>query len=293
MAPTTVAVCGTLVADIRVRPFDPVDAARHGDLRDVDEVRLAVGGLVGNTGMALARLGVSTAALGRLGDDPIGDVMAAELVRAGVLTNSLTREPNTLTSTVLVCVDGAGERTFHVAPGVNPLFGADDLEREWRLLTGANAVLLGYLGLLPRLDPRLPALLARLRRDTTALLVLETAGPQRKTRALLDQCLPFLDIFFPSWSEARDLTGAHQPIDALADLARVPGPGILGIKLGSAGCLVRTEQGTVSVPTTPVDAVDATGAGDVFLAGLVAALLSGCDAPTACAAGNRAAALAV
>jgi sugar/nucleoside kinase (ribokinase family) len=293
MSRPSTAVCGTLVADVRVRPFEPVDPARQGDLRDVDEIRLAVGGLVGNSGMALARLGTATTALARLGDDPIGDVMAAELTRAGVLTQHLAREPGTTTSTVLVCVDGAGERTFHAAPGVNPHFNVDDLEREWPLLTSVDAVLLGYLGPLPRLQHRLPEVLARLRRDTKALLVLETAGPQRGTRAVLDQCLPYLDIFFPSWTEARDLTGASQPGEALKDLARVSGPGILGIKMGRAGCLLWTGQGAQAVHTTPLNAVDATGAGDVFLAGLVAALLAGYDPPTACLAGHRAAGLAV
>jgi sugar/nucleoside kinase (ribokinase family) len=110
---------------------------------------------------------------------------------------------------------------------------------------------------------------------------------------VLNQCLPYLDIFFPSWSEARDLTGTSQPSEALEDLARVPGPGILGIKMGQAGCLLWTGRGALAVPTTPLNAVDATGAGDVFLAGLVAALLAGHDPPTACLAGNRAAGLAV
>ncbi len=188
-ATATIAVCGTLVADVRVRPFDPIDAAREGDIRDVDEVSLAVGGLVGNTGMALARMGIRTLGLGRLGDDSIGDVMAAELARAGVVISTLTRDHGTATTTVLVCVDGAGERTFHVSPGVHKLFDADDMARERHALKSADAIIIGYLGGLPTLQGQLPEVLARLRRETSALLVLETVHPQRGTRPRLDQCL--------------------------------------------------------------------------------------------------------
>jgi sugar/nucleoside kinase (ribokinase family) len=289
----TVAVCGTLVADVRVRPFDPIDAATEGDIRDVDEVSLAVGGLVGNTGMALARIGLSTLALGRLGDDSIGDVMVAELAQAGMATETLTRDQGTATTTVLVCVDGTGERTFHVSPGVHKLFDAGDMERQWQVLTEADAIIIGYLGGLPTLQQKLPEILARLRRESSALLVLETVHPQRGTRPLLDQCLPFLDVFFPSRREALDLTGASRPIDALEDLARVAGPTVLGVKLGSDGCMLWTGHGAETIPTIPVKAVDATGAGDVFLAGLVAGLVSGRDPRTAGALGNLSASIAV
>ncbi len=289
----TVAVCGTLVADVRVRPFALIDAAVEGDIRDVDEVALAVGGLVGNTGMALARMGLSALALGRLGDDSIGDVMVAELARAGMLTQTLTRNPNTATTTVLVCVDRAGERTFHVSPGVHKLFDADDMEREWEALKTADAIIMGYLGNLPGLERKLPEILARLRRETSALLALETVHPQRGTRPLLNKCLPFLDVFVPSWREAQGLTGASRPQDALEDLACIPGPTLLGVKLGASGCMLWTERGAEIIPTTPVKAVDATGAGDVFLAGLIAGLVEKQDHRTACALGNLSASIAV
>jgi sugar/nucleoside kinase (ribokinase family) len=292
-AAPTVAVCGTLVADVRVRPFDPIDAAMEGDIRDVDQVSLAVGGLVGNTGMALARMGLSTFALGRLGDDSIGDVMAAELARAGMVIDTLTRDPGTSTTTVLVCVDSSGERTFHVSPGVHKLFDADDMEREREALSKADAIVIGYLGGLPHLQHRLPEVLARLRRETSAMLVLETVHPQRGTRPLLDQCLPFLDVFVPSRREALDLTGASNPVEALADLARVAGPTLLGVKLGSEGSMLWNGRGVEVIPTTPIKAVDATGAGDVFLAGLVAALVAKQDHRTACALGNLSASIAI
>jgi len=293
MGDTQVVVAGTLVADVRVRPFCPVRPDNPGGLRHVDEVRVAAGGLVSNTGMALARMGVPTLALGRLGDDAIGTVIRDELAQAGLRVDRLFRQPDCPTSTVLVCVDADGERTFHIAPGANPRFALDDLERNWDALRSARAIVLGYLGELPALDPHLPALLARLRRETDALLVLETAGPQTHTRALLDQCYPFLDVFFPSWNEAQELTGCRTPAYALAELSRSGGPAILGIKQGSLGSLLLVGGEAVPIQAQPVQVVDATGAGDIFLAGLLAALLGGLDPHAACVAGNLAAGLAI
>jgi sugar/nucleoside kinase (ribokinase family) len=288
-----VVLCGTLVADVRVRPFRPVRRTAASSLHHVDEIALAAGGLVSNTGLALARLGVPTAAVGRLGADGIGDVIHAELLAGGLQTETIRLRHDAPTSSVIVCVDERGERTFHVAPGANAQFDPSDIEAAMPVLRSARVIALGYLSELPCLDPHIPDVLARLKRETGAAFLVETAGPQRDARALLDACLPAVDIFFPSWREAQDLTGRRSPRAALDDLARVPGPAVLGIKLGSDGCLVRDASGIRRVPAYPTTVVDATGAGDVFLAGYLAAHLRGLDTLTACKVGNLAASLAI
>ncbi len=288
-----VVVCGTLVADVRVRPFVPIGPDEPSSLRMVEEVRLAAGGVVSNTGLALARLGLRVSAVGRLGDDAIGQVIYAALADGGLNVEGVRRQASIPTETVVVCIAPDGERTFQLAKGANRLVDVSDLDAMWPKLAQARAIVLGYLGELPLLDPHLPELLSRLRRETEALLVLETAGPQRQTRELLDTCLPYLDIFFPSWQEARDLTDAPTPEAALAILSRIRGPSIVGIKLGDRGCLLRDGPGTIAIPAYPTRMVDATGAGDIFLAGLVAALLDGHEAQAACVIGNLAAALSI
>lgn len=288
-----VVVCGTLVADVRVRPFSPVQPGTPGGLHHVDEIALVAGGLVSNSGLALARLGVPVAGLGRLGADRIGDVIAAELAGGGMLIGGIARSHDAATDTVVVCVDTQGERTFHLAGGAGSRIDPSDLEGAMPLLRAARLIAIGYLSMLPRLDPHLPALLARLKAETGATLLLETAGPQQHARALLAACLPSVDIFFPSWAEARDLTGRETPHEAITDLARAAGPGVLGIKLGADGCLVRDGREIRQIPAYPTAVVDATGAGDIFLAGLIAALLHGLDTISACRIGNLAASLAI
>jgi sugar/nucleoside kinase (ribokinase family) len=88
---------------------------------------------------------------------------------------------------------------------------------------------------------------------------------------VLDDCHAFL----PNAVEAMRYTRTDTPSDALARLAdRVP---VAVVTCGSDGALaVDSATGeTVSVPAVPVDALDPTGAGDVFTAGFVAATLRG------------------
>ena len=65
------------------------------------------------------------------------------------------------------------------------------------------------------------------------------------------------------------------------------------MKLGEKGCVVVDGKDSVLIPAPRIDAVDTTGAGDIFNAGLAVALSEGLDLHAACRFANRAAALSV
>lgn len=289
-----VMVCGTLVADIRVQPFVPIGPRARASVRRVESIRMLPGGIVANTGLALARLGIKTGLIGRLGHDAMGDVLLAAFREAGLDIRCVRRMSDAATAPVVVCIDRAGERTFHYAEGASTLFDRGDLELALPLLRQARAIVIGYLNELPHLDPVLAETLAWMKRESGALLVLETAGPQQSQRGALGDLLQSVDVFVPSWEEARDITGARSPHAALARIAALaPSGTLLGIKLGAEGCLVRERGHTCTIPAYPSVPRDATGAGDSFLAGLVAGLLRGCDPGIAVRLGNMAGSLTV
>ena len=292
--PPEVMVCGTLVADVRVQPFVPIGPRARARVRRVESIRMLPGGIVANTGLALARLGIKTGLIGRLGHDAMGDVLLAALRDAGLDVRYLRRMPDVPTAPVIVCVDPAGERTSHYAEGASTLFDRSDLEVALPSLRQARAIVIGYLNELPHLDPVLAETLAWLKGETGALVVLETAGPQESEHGALQRLLESVDIFVPSWVEARDLTGARTPraaLEVLADIA--PSGTLLGIKLGAAGCLALLGSRICRIPAYPSVMRDATGAGDSFLAGVVAGLLRGCAPAVAIKLGNMAGALTV
>lgn len=82
-----------------------------------------------------------------------------------------------------------------------------------------------------------------------------------------------MDILMPNESEALQLTGVQDVERALDILSQyVP---LVVIKCGAKGAIARDRHQKISVPAIHVDAVDTTGAGDVFAAGFLAAYLKG------------------
>lgn len=91
-----------------------------------------------------------------------------------------------------------------------------------------------------------------------------------RTAALIDAVsIPIFAEYVP----ARQ-TGARRPEDALAQLRR-PHHRLLCVTLGERGAMALDADGLHYVPAFRVEAVDTTGAGDVFRAGFLYALLRG------------------
>jgi sugar/nucleoside kinase (ribokinase family) len=88
--------------------------------------------------------------------------------------------------------------------------------------------------------------------------------------------LPVVDALVPNLAEARHLTGLTAPDDCAKALLEA-GVRAVALKLGREGCLIGNEQGLFHVPGFAVEAQDSTGAGDHFVAGLIAGRLGGLD----------------
>ena len=264
-------VCvGILVADSIARPVDGLPDA--GSLGLVDEITLRAGGCALNTATVLARLGLDVALAGKVGDDAFGDFLlrVAEeraLGREGVLV-----DPQAATSATVVLVDSAGERTFLHVPGANGRLRAAELDPE--LLYSGRALHVAGSLVMPSLDGEpTAALLAEARRRgiTTSL---DTVWDASGCWSRLLPSLPHLDVFAPSLAEGRAVTGRDEPEDVAARL-REAGVGTVALTMGADGAYVAGEGFAGRVPAYPVDAVDGTGSGDAFSAGILYGVLGG------------------
>ena len=104
------------------------------------------------------------------------------------------------------------------------------------------------------------------------------------------EMLAGVDLFLPNTAELAVLTGSGDPASARSLLNRV---GAVAVTAGSGGAAWVDRDGVVSVPAEPVPAVNSTGAGDAFNAGLLAAWVAGASLPReALLAGVRSGALA-
>lgn len=280
-------VClGILVADVIAHP---VDELPHGAVSLMDEVSLHGGGCALNTATGLARLGLSVAVVGKVGEDTFGDFVVELLDKRGLDTRGVLRDPAAPTSASLVLVDRAGERSFLHLPGANGALSAEELELD-SVFAGRALHVAGAL-VMPALDGAPTAgLLAEGRRRgvrTSLDTVYDATGRWER----LEPCLPHLDLLTVSLAEAQGVTGELEPARAAAWF-RDRGVADVALKLGPAGCYIAGAEFRGEVPAFPVRAIDGTGAGDAFAAGILYGSLAGWPLVDAARLANAAGALA-
>jgi sugar/nucleoside kinase (ribokinase family) len=100
------------------------------------------------------------------------------------------------------------------------------------------------------------------------------------------------DVFLPSEIEAVTLAGTTD-LAVAARTFRALGPRVVVIKRAEKGSLVLDDDTVSEVPTTTVDPIDSTGAGDAFCGAFAAAHLASGDVIQATVAGSRAARIAI
>lgn len=288
-----ITVAGSCIADFFVRT---VRRAPHAEsLELVEHVGFHTGGSVSNTGGVLARLGVPVSVVTRLGDDPIGDLMATQLSRWAT-RQTLVRDPVRPTSASVAHVFANGDRGFLVAAGACDGLEAADLDLAAEARAGSRAFHLGYALLLPGLDGLPMARLFQRAGELGLLTSLDMAyfpGPDwSRVRPLL----PFVDVFCPNRREATAVTGETDPEASAAALLAAGVRQFVAIKDGENGAFLRPASGNGEtgrwVAPHRVPAVDGTGAGDAFVAGLLAAWHRGLDWFSAGRIANAAGALA-
>jgi sugar/nucleoside kinase (ribokinase family) len=254
-------------------------------------IHAVAGGSGANAAAWLASLGIEPDFVGRVGDDVLGEALAAELERSGA-TPHLARDPSLGTGKVFVLVDGAGERTMITDRGAGEALSPKDLPPA--LFDGGHLHLSGYTfsgG--SRRETALEALrLARGARmsvsvDPSSVPLLEAVGPDRFlewTRGA--------DLCFPNLEEGKLLGNVKDP-DQVAERLLDHYPGVV-LKLGAAGALYAGADGErARLPAEPGRVADTTGAGDALCAGFLAAWLSGTPPAAALRRGVEVAAGAV
>ncbi len=284
-------VCaGNLTADVVARPV--VHYPERGVCAHVQQMELHVGGCASNTGLAIAKLGLPIAVIGRVGTDVFGDFVVQTLQAHGVDTRGIRRSTTAGTSTTMVMVHPDGERSFIHYMGTNAEFNPDDI--DWEVVSGAKVFHLAGIFLTPRMDG-LPAMEVLKRAKsmglTTTLDV--TWDSTGRWMSLLRPCLPYADYFLPNFGEASSLAEGKTDPDTIADVFLDAGVGTAVIKMAGEGCYVKNRETAFHLPAYSVEVVDMLGAGDCFCAGFTVGLALGWDLHTTARLANAVGALCV
>ncbi len=220
------------------------------------------GGQAANTVHAMARLGHRAAMIGRMGADEEGGYLLDEL-RPG---DGRLIARSGATGRVYVLLDEDGERRNLVWPAANDQFSPSDVPR--RVPRTRFALFTSFVGDAP-LEAQL-ALLARLPAETQIAFdpgeIYARKGVKRFL-PLLHRCA----YMFASERELEMLCGLSLP-ESL-DFVLSAGVNLVVCKMGSRGARLVGRRVDMYVPPLPAEVVDVTGAGDVFAAGFLAALI--------------------
>jgi sugar/nucleoside kinase (ribokinase family) len=281
-------VCvGSLVADVLARPID--ELPERGTLGLVEQISLRGGGCALNTASALVRLGLRAAVVGKVGADPLGDYLLGLLDERGVDARGVVRDGETPTSATVVLVGSDGERTFLHLPGANAALRAGELDDD--LLYAGRALHVAGALVLPSLDGEPTAAILRQARARALLTSLDTAYDATGRWERVLPCLPELDICSLGLVEGQAISGEREPARIAAWL-RSRGVAEVAVKMGAHGCYVAGDDFEGQLEPVPVVAVDGTGSGDAFAAGLLYGTLAGWPLEQAARLANAVGALA-
>jgi sugar/nucleoside kinase (ribokinase family) len=254
-------------------------------------VELHLGGCALNAAVGLAKLGLHVGLLAKVGADGLGDFCANTLARQGVDIRGLKRSTSDSTSFSFIMVPKSGNRRILHTLGANATFGPKDIDLS--LVEGAQWAFFGGLAITPSLEGRNLASAVKAVKKIGARVAADTAVNNRFSHAdwerMLAPAYKHFDIFFPSEEEARLITGESDP-ETICATFRKRGVKIAGVKLGDKGSAVMSEEGFFRVPAYQVKCVDTLGAGDAFMAGMLAGMLLDYTPSRAARLGNAVAA---
>ncbi len=261
---------GDLVTDVTV-------IMNQGPVKGSDSrasISISSGGSGANTAAWLARLGIETHFVGRVGDDVWGRHQVHELRRAGVITH-VAVDRSLSTGTIVLLIDAMGERDMLTDRGANLALRTDDLS-ESLFEDAAHLHLSGYTFFEP--GPRAAAeaalKLAQTAGLTTSIDPASASGLTEVGPASWRDWTRGVDLCFPNATEAHLLSGEASPEASARRLAGVYREVV--VKLGPAGALWCNGRGdTLALPAADAEVVDTTGAGDAFSAGYLAHWLRG------------------
>ncbi len=220
------------------------------------------GGQVASALIACRRWGLSTRYVGSLGDDPAAELQARELQRSKIESH-LIRIPRCASQLSYILVDSrSGERTILWKRDPRLTLRPKHLRREW--VTRSKILLVdGH-------DTAATALAARWARSARVPVVADVDNFYPGVEALLENT----DYLFATGAFVARFLGVDSTFrQSLPELAQRFGCKAVGVTLGRLGALSWDGASFHYSRGYCVDAVDTTGAGDIFHAGIVYGVL--------------------
>ncbi|MBP3356209.1 MAG: adenosine kinase [Rikenellaceae bacterium] len=233
---------------------------------------LSLGGSAGNTIRCLARLGVRTGFIGKVGVDSTGDFFEQALENLHVEPTILRGKARSGRCVSLVSPDG--ERTMVTYLGAALELTREEVKAE--VLEGFDCLYVeGYL--VQNHDLIAGVMQLAKAHGLKVALDLASFNVVEENLAFLQGLVrDYVDILFANEQEACAFTGEHEPLNALNAISHDCELAV--VKIGTRGAYIKQGGEVIHVGImAAAKRVDTTGAGDFYAAGFLAGLCEGLD----------------
>ena len=280
---------GNALLDIQARVADSVLTDLHfskGIMTLVDEqtqeqvlaklhaagLNRCAGGSAANTIMGIADFGGKTAYVGKVGQDEIGEFFLGDMRKMGVKIESAPIAGRTGTCVVLITEDA--QRTMLTNLAASSQLGPEDI-LESEIKKAKYVYIEGYLfGGEPTRSAALRAIeLAKKNGVKVAFTVSDPFLIQYNRDLFLQLIEGPVDLLFCNLDEARALTGRHDPVECAQEIHKHAEN--VALTLGGDGSILMHDGQVIPIEGVNVKAVDTTGAGDMYAAGILYGITNG------------------
>ncbi len=248
----------------------------------------AAGGKGANQAVAAARAGADVTFIARVGSDHFGEEAIRRFKRDNIKTDFIVKDKTVPSGVAEIFVAQDGENSIAVALGANANLSPLDIEKALPEIKNADVLLLQL---------EMPVATVKKVVSLGKKLGIKTILNPAPASPIDDDTLRQVAVLTPNEPETEFMTGI--PIKTEEDARKAAhallnkGIPLVIITLGSGGVLVASNESMTRIPAFPVQAIDTTGAGDVFNGALAVAIAEKKTLQDAIRFANAAAALSV
>jgi fructokinase len=248
-------------------------------LEQAPSFQKAPGGAPANVAVGLAKLGHEVGFVGKVGDESFGHFLANVLQENGVNISGLSFDSETRTMLAFVSLTSEGERDFmfYRHPSADMRLTPDDIPKD--LIQQATIFHYGSISLISEPGCSATCHALDLARESGVLISYDPnlrlglwESEERAKQEILGG-MRSADLVKINDDELEFLTGTRKLENGAKQLLTF-GPKLIVITLGREGSYFYTDTAAGHVPGNALRAVDTTGAGDGFVAGLLSELLA-------------------
>jgi sugar/nucleoside kinase (ribokinase family) len=268
-----VVILGDLLMDYSLRLPDM--QTQPEDLHEVTYLELGPGGAA-NVAIMVARLGLPVRCMGEVGDDLFGRILRDSLLAEQIDTAYIRVTPGARTPVANVLVDERGEPAYLGYPGSLQL---TEPPQAWRApIQEAEALFCDGWAEHDGVPGIILEAFQWARQAGVPIFFDAGPGNPRVDNAWHLQASAMSTVMMATDREAARVTGESDPLTAAQSLVD-RGVKLVVLKRAVAGCMLVDASGLEIAPGYPVEARDATGAGDSFDAAIIYGYLKGLDLP--------------